>query len=499
MSLHGLDVNATRLRAASGLLGDYPYPELLASPHADLPLCVHFEGRTPAVGANGLRVCRKTPRAVLYGFLARVGEPVASGRRAQQTAPEPLKALKLIFQQVHRQCNRTDGTVLALPAYLTPHQVDLVLGVAGQAGISLLGSIAAPLAAALTAHAEQSWQGACLVIDADDHAATITTVSGQGGHAQILDSRTLPHLGLRNWRERLLNALSDCCILESRWDPRDCPEAEQGIFDQLDVVLESALAGRISKVTIQHGHRYQNLVLQPRDPVAFCSGLRHELLREIAGLLHAPWPDCAPSAILVTAAAAHLPGVVVALQQLAAEWVAPAGRAKQPRTSLEDFGSGLLDDAGSEALAVVILPPDAAARGAHSVGANFQRGDILRGHLPAAAPLPLPQPLEAGPARLHFQGQDFMLGVMPFTIGRQPGVDLLFDGEQWPHVSARHCEIIFDRRAHLLRDRSRDGTLVNDLQATDAVQLRPGDWIRLGPAGPLLRFLGQSVDLRTTA
>jgi hypothetical protein len=27
-------------------------------------------------------------------------------------------------------------------------------------------------------------------------------------------------------------------------------------------------------------------------------------------------------------------------------------------------------------------------------------------------------------------------------------------------------------------------------------ELHPGDWIRLGPGGPLLRFLGQTIDKR---
>ncbi len=145
------------------------------------------------------------------------------------------------------------------------------------------------------------------------------------------------------------------------------------------------------------------------------------------------------------------------------------------------------------------MTPDAAARGAHSVAPYFQRGDIASGHLHDAAPLPLPQPLEAGPARLHYQGQDYLLGAGKFQIGRQAGLDLVFDAEHWPGVSARHCEIVYERRCHMLCDRSREGTLVNDRPATQPVPLRPGDWIRLGPSGPLLRFLGQSADLRTTA
>jgi hypothetical protein len=181
-------------------------------------------------------------------------------------------------------------------------------------------------------------------------------------------------------------------------------------------------------------------------------------------------------------------------------WAGPDARQPRPSfTTLEDFGTHLLDEPAADAGSVVVLSPDATARGAHSVAVYFQRGDIACGHLHAAAPLPLPQPLEAGPARLHFQGQDYPLGGGSFVIGRQPGANLVFDAEMWPKVSARHCEIVYDHRAHMLCDRSREGTLVNDRPATQAVPLRAGDWIRLGPEGPLLRFLGHSADLRTTA
>jgi hypothetical protein len=172
---------------------------------------------------------------------------------------------------------------------------------------------------------------------------------------------------------------------------------------------------------------------------------------------------------------------------------------KPSLSSLEDFGSGLLDGEAGGATTVVVLSDAALSRGAHSVAAYFHRGDIPRGHLQAAAPLPLPQPLEAGPARLHFQGRDFLLTASLFAIGKHKDADLMFDGEQWPSVSARHCEIVYDQRNHVLRDRSRTGTLVNDRLATQAVPLRPGDWIRLGPDGPLLRFLGQSTEMRNAA
>jgi pSer/pThr/pTyr-binding forkhead associated (FHA) protein len=63
-------------------------------------------------------------------------------------------------------------------------------------------------------------------------------------------------------------------------------------------------------------------------------------------------------------------------------------------------------------------------------------------------------------------------------------------------VSARHCEILCERRGFSLRDRSRNGTWINDRPVSQQAPLNPGDWIRLGPDGPLLRFLGRAGDAR---
>jgi hypothetical protein len=168
---------------------------------------------------------------------------------------------------------------------------------------------------------------------------------------------------------------------------------------------------------------------------------------------------------------------------------------------LPGLREALLARVGEQAT-VLVLAPDAPARAAHDLANHFRLGEREPAHLGAAAPLPGPQPVEAGFARLHFRGQDYLLGARPFTLGRQPSCDLVFDSSAYPGVSARHCEIVFDRRTYVLRDRSRNGTLVNDRLVNQQVALHPGDWIRLGPNGPLLRFLGQGLDqhkLGTTA
>ena len=144
---------------------------------------------------------------------------------------------------------------------------------------------------------------------------------------------------------------------------------------------------------------------------------------------------------------------------------------------------------------VYVLSADAAARAAHALALRWQRQQLPRGHIDAAALLPPPPP-DAGPPRLHFRGQEFLLGDLSFTLGRHPDCDLVFDSAVYPAVSARHCEIVFDRHAHILRDRSRHGTLINDRPVIQQTALHAGDWIRLGLNGPLLRFLGQAADQR---
>jgi pSer/pThr/pTyr-binding forkhead associated (FHA) protein len=98
---------------------------------------------------------------------------------------------------------------------------------------------------------------------------------------------------------------------------------------------------------------------------------------------------------------------------------------------------------------------------------------------------------DIGPPRLQFRGEERVLSKTSFVLGRDPACDMVFESELYPHVSARHCEIVFDRRHYLLYDRSRHGTMLNDRPVDKQAPLHSGDRIQLGPRGPVLRFLGE--------
>src|SRR5207237_176408 len=104
-----------------------------------------------------------------------------------------------------------------------------------------------------------------------------------------------------------------------------------------------------------------------------------------------------------------------------------------------------LFDAGHatiDASPITVLAPEAPARAAHSLADAVRHGEAMRGHLASVAPLPLAEPVEAGPARLHFQGRDYLLHDATFTLGSQAGCHLRLDASEHPQVADRHCDIV---------------------------------------------------------
>jgi FHA domain len=487
-ALIGLDLNSSRVRALAGPPGRAPERLPLDAGHEELPLALSLQGRYPEVGRPGLALCRRSPHLVCLGFLAHLDTP-----RLWATERHRLdagQALALVLGRLQLASHGSPGLVLAVPAYLTPGQVQSLVTAARKARLPVLGSVSAPLASALAAYAERAWQGTAVVADVDDHALTLMTLRTTGGQVQLLDARILPHLNLRAWKERLLTAAADRCIRQSRRDPRDCAAAEQTLYEKLEGVLDDCRQGRTVELVVETSQWYQNLIFPPEEIVQCCAALTRPVVDALEAICMATKPNEVPRVVFLTATAGRLPGLAVALQECLHDLTPREG----PESPEEAAGGSPREDA-PEPPRVVVLAPDAAARAAHGLAARFLRQELPAGHLDLRAPLP-PQPVDAGPARLHFDGQDFPLRRATFTLGRQLTCDLVFDSSAYPTVSGWHCEIVNENRRYVLRDRSRHGTLVNNRPVDRQVTLAPGDWIRLGPDGPVLRFLGQAADPR---
>jgi hypothetical protein len=497
MTLLSFDLNAARLRAVRGPADEVPTIFPLEPPRNDLPLVLSLKGRFPEVGSPGVLLCQERPDLVYANFLPLLGQKATAPRqwRPRQQTLDAQQALKVVFERLRHVCPTRGPACCAVPPYLDVQQVRLVESAAEQARYPLAATTYSPLALGVAGHAETPWSGTVLLMDLDDHALWISLLREGEGQAELIDTYLYPELGLRAWRQRLLNALADCCILQSRRDPRSFPAAEQALFLQLDSVMEGCVQNRPANVVFQVNSWYQHLVLQPEDTEVFCAALLRPLLPDIQTLFDSHWPSKPPTAVLLSAQAANLPGLAVQIEELLDRWY----HFHQPETAAapvdeEDFGANLLQEEESIPYPrLVILPPEATARGVHLLTSHVQQGTLPPGHFDASLPLPTMQALDAGAPRLHFQGREYQLCDRNFTMGRRPDCDLVLDRHRFPNISPWHCEIVYDPRRYFLKDLSHEGTWLNDRPVTSLAMLRSGDRIRLGPQGPVIVYLGQSA------
>jgi hypothetical protein len=495
MTLIGLDLNATRIRAIQGEnRGKGPRIPLglpLDGNERELPLALSLEERQPRVGRAGASLCRRSPHLACLDFLPYIGD--ARVWEAGRHRLDAAAAFALVCEHLQRCLGGVEGVTAALPAYFTEAQAVLLANVAGRARWRLLGSVPSPLAAALAAHEHLPWSGVAVVVEVDGHALTLSAVTVRDDVLQMPYSHAVPQLARGVWLCRLLDGVALRCVRLSRRDPRESAETEQTLFDHLASMLDTRGGDEPAEMVIQTPHWYQHLKLSSAELSAFCAPLVRRTLTEIE-LFLAEIAALGPvGAVLLTGSAARLPGLMQAVE----ERVRPDD--DLPPTSEEDadFGEDLIEESVTSAR-VHVLDEDAVARAAFDVAGRQQRGELPSGHLEGA---PLSSnaaacAVDRGPARLHFRGEDHVLSSALYSLGRDPSCHLVFETELFPTVSARHCEIVLTRGVYLLRDRSRYGTLVNDCVVTQPTALHSGDWIRLGPDGPLLRFLGEAGGQR---
>src|SRR4051794_29502250 len=141
----GIDLNATRARAAHGKPGrNKLFP--LDDPRPDLALGISLEKRAPEVGPAAAAVSRKLPHAVCTGYLPQLG--LAQEWKSGRLALTADSALALAFDRLRAVTAGHDGVAFALPTYLTLPQVGKLVGIADKAKLKVHGTATAPLALA---------------------------------------------------------------------------------------------------------------------------------------------------------------------------------------------------------------------------------------------------------------------------------------------------------------------------------------------------------------
>ncbi|MCE9533549.1 MAG: hypothetical protein K8T89_20860 [Planctomycetes bacterium] len=379
----GIDMTARRALAVMGQASrNRVLP--LEDEHADLPLTISLEHRTPTVGRAGVALLREMPHLACQGYLPYLGQPFEW--KGGQHRLDAAGALALVFERLRVACAGFQDIFLGLPDYLTPTQVAKLTALAIKYRFPLKGTTSGILAlVAERAAALHAWPTdtssrpdgvvplhrpgtrtlpfTVLVIDADDFALSASLFRIEAKEAKLIGTTTRPKLSIKQWSDRMLDMFADRCVQVCRRDPRDSGDAEQSLFEQIDESLDQIRAGRHVALSIRAAHWYQDLHLQPEDYEACCSPLIRSSVDSIRELLESSSDSEPPRVAWLTHEAGRLPGMAKAVHLNMTE-----------RTS------------------VAVLRPEAIATAVASLGDRWLAGELPNAHLDHAIPVTLSLP-----------------------------------------------------------------------------------------------------------
>lgn len=313
MPLAVLDWTANHVRAwATHTDGVPPRQMRLEGDSNELPLVLFLERKHVRVGSIGLTHCRQLPHQVCQGFLPLLGETRQWHYKRNRFTAE--QALGLIAAQAREKFTGTKKTLLTVPAYLSPAQCNLLRQLVQDAGLKVLGLLRRSLTLSVASHWEHPWLNHGILVDVDDHALCLTVLRPDPVAMHLVRQQSLPHLGLKHWRERLLQAVGDLCIRQHRRDPRTIAEADQLLFDQSDRLLDSISQGHEVSVNVQVGHWVQQITLSAGQGVQECTVLAVQAAQAtLAGLTSTVRSAQAQATVYLTPQAARLPGLAAAV------------------------------------------------------------------------------------------------------------------------------------------------------------------------------------------
>ena len=293
-----------------------------------------LDGESLVTGIEAYRAARLKPRQIFDRFWVDLSQAPLPRPHARAAS-----LADLAFAQLSSLWSRfgqgVDEVVFVVPGSYRRDQLGLLLGMADACGIPARGLVDAAVASS-----RQHYPGRALAhIDAGLHG-TVLTLLGQNGGVSREAVESIGTVGLSALRERWLGVIAGAFLTQTRFDPLHDAEAEQALFDQLPASLEALRHRDTTRLEIEiHG---ANLAadLKRSDFAAAAD----DLYLSLTELLRRVHPADLPLVLQVSHRLAHLPGLLEKL-------------------------------AGNPALETVLVPPEAACRGALSRLVGIRTGD----------------------------------------------------------------------------------------------------------------------------
>ena len=397
-----------------------------------------------------------TPRRIQNRYWSQLTtEPLADARFRHLSAADLVsEQLSTLWRKVAKPGDRL---VLAVPGYMDNASLGLLLGVAMELDIPVVGMVDAAVAAT-----RREYVNAVPVhVDLGLHCAMLTRLS-QDGQAQFERSAIVDEAGMLNLYNLWLRVIAETFVQQSRFDPLHTAETEQALQDN----MLDWLAAASSRETVTLEVEYRGITHRAElESIEFVSAA-NPVYQSIVSNLRALYRAGDTPALQLADRAARMPGLAATLSARV----------------------------GGE---VFLLEPGATARGLARRCPEGRPGNAvsLVRHLPwdQARIEVAVDDVQGGALPTHILYGDTAtpVGADALVLGTQPA-----DGERWldlgqeiPGVSRRHCVIAASNGQCVVTDHSRYGTYLNGHRIDGSAALQSGDIIRVGTPGVELRMI----------
>jgi hypothetical protein len=407
-------------------------------------------------GREAWAVASLKPRRIQNHYWAELSTRPLADRRFQHLTAADLasKQLESLWKRVARP---GDKLVLAVPAYMNADSLGLLLGIAMDLEIPVVGMVDAAVAAT-----RREYVNAVPVhVDLSLRSAMLTRLL-QDGQSQLERAAVIEESGMLELYDIWLRVIAETFVQQSRFDPLHTAETEQVLQDSILDWLGLAM----TRPTVPMEVEYR--------------GIAHQA--EIESLE------------LVSAAAPVYQNIVSNLRALYRAGETPALQLSDRAARMPGLADTLKARVGGE---VFILEPGATGRGLARRWSEQRSGSTvtLVRHLPWDQSRITVELADADsgalPTHVLLSDRATAVGAEALVLGTQPA-----DGERWLDLgqdvagaSRRHCDIVVANGQCVVTDHSRYGTFLNGHRIDGSAALQSGDVIRVGTPGVELRMI----------
>ncbi len=420
-----------------------------------------LENNELTTGNSAFAKTRINPRNIQHRFWSCLdSEPIADRRFSYLTAAD--LASRQLEQMIAAAGRRDIEIILAVPSYMGVPNLALLLGIAAELSLTVVGLVDAAVAAT-----RREYRNAVPVhIDMSLHSASLTRLA-QAGQVQVEKSELLEDCGVYVLYDAWITAIAGEFVKQSRFDPLHTAETEQLLLNRLGGWLSRAAGQDRVDMTLEYGGATYTAGIESLALIAHAAPVYQQLVSRLRTLYRA---EELP-AIQLTDRVARLPGLAAMLKARV----------------------------GGE---VYVLEAGATARGALSRlrDRNPASGvSLLRAlpwdQSPVEVVVESSTEMTAGtPTHLLFGHTAYAIGNSPLNVGSQEADgsrSVVLDSEM-PGVSRRHCSVVLQNGQCLMQDHSRYGTFLNGHRISSTAVLQAGDAVRVGTPG--FEFLMITAD-----